>query len=60
VGFVPAQAPELTLLVLVEDPKTSRFGGLVAAPAFREIARRSLSLLGIWPKDAVRHVALSP
>lgn len=59
-GFVPAEAPELTLLVLVEDPKSSRFGGLIAAPVFREVARRSLSLLGIWPKEGVRHVAVAP
>lgn len=59
VGFVPAEAPELTLLVLVEDPKSSRYGGLIAAPVFREIAQRSLALLGIWPKEGVRRVALA-
>jgi len=60
VGFVPAEAPEITLLVLVEDPQSSRFGGLIAAPAFREIAQRSLSLLGVWPREGVRRVALAP
>jgi cell division protein FtsI (penicillin-binding protein 3) len=60
VGFVPAEAPELTLLVLVEDPRASRWGGLLAAPAFKEIAERSLPLLGIWPREGVRRVALAP
>jgi cell division protein FtsI (penicillin-binding protein 3) len=60
VGFVPAEAPELTLLVLVEDPQSSRYGGLIAAPTFREIAQRSLPLLGVWPKEGVRRVALAP
>jgi len=58
VGFVPAEAPEVTILVLVEDPKTSRFGGLTAAPVFREIARESLAALGVWPAEGPRRVAL--
>jgi cell division protein FtsI (penicillin-binding protein 3) len=58
VGFVPAEAPEVTILVLVEDPKTSRFGGLTAAPAFREIAKDSLAALGVWPAEGPRRVAL--
>ena len=58
VGFVPAEAPEVTILVLVEDPKTSHYGGLTAAPVFREIARQSLALLGVWPAQGVQHVAM--
>ncbi|MFI5400267.1 MAG: peptidoglycan D,D-transpeptidase FtsI family protein [SAR324 cluster bacterium] len=58
VGFVPAEAPEVTILVLVEDPKTSHSGGLTAAPVFREIAKGSLAALGVWPKEGVRRVAL--
>jgi len=59
VGFEPAEAPQLTLLELVEEPKSSRYGGLIAAPVFREIAQRSLPLLGIWPQEGVRRVALA-
>ena len=58
-GLIPAEAPELTILVAVEDPRRGRHGSVVAAPVFREIARRSLPLLGIWPKEGVRRVALS-
>lgn len=54
VGFVPADAPELTILVLVEEPARGRFGGVVAAPVFRNIAARALPLLGVWPRGKVK------
>ncbi|MBF0279261.1 MAG: penicillin-binding protein 2 [SAR324 cluster bacterium] len=46
IGMVPAENPELTILVVVESPQTSSYGGVVAAPIFREIAERSLFFLG--------------
>lgn len=55
VGFVPADDPELTILVMIERPKKGRYGGVVAAPVFSRIARRALPLLGVWPADKVRH-----
>jgi cell division protein FtsI (penicillin-binding protein 3) len=43
VGFVPADRPQLSLVVVLDDPKFSfQYGGQVAAPVFREIARRIL------------------
>ncbi len=50
VGFVPAYDPELTILVVVEEPAKGRYGGVVAAPVFRRIAARALPLLGVWPQ----------
>ena len=46
IGIVPAENPFLTILVLIESPKTSSVGGVVAAPIFREIAERSLIFYG--------------
>ncbi|MFB6247757.1 MAG: penicillin-binding transpeptidase domain-containing protein [Salinibacter sp.] len=40
VGFFPADDPKVTLLVIVGAPKTSIYGGAVAAPIFRRVARR--------------------
>lgn len=55
VGFVPVQNPKMTILVLVDEPKTSPYGGVVAAPAFRAIAEQSLRYLSVplevTPKD---------
>ncbi|MDR2574100.1 MAG: transpeptidase family protein [Desulfovibrio sp.] len=54
VGFFPAETPRYLILVMVDEPARAQFGGLVAAPAFREIAGRILSYAGIMqPADAV-------
>lgn len=52
VGFVPADRPEVLVLVLIDEPKRSIYGGQVAAPAFRAIATAALSALSIFPEDA--------
>ncbi len=50
VGFVPATRPRLVILVTVDEPSTI-WGGVVAAPAFQEIARFALQYLEV-PPDA--------
>ena len=37
VGFFPAQDPQVEVIVVVDSPRTSHFGGVVAAPAFEQI-----------------------
>jgi len=49
VGFIPADKPKLTILVVVDEPKTSQYGGVVAAPAFRGIAQNALAYLKVVP-----------
>jgi cell division protein FtsI (penicillin-binding protein 3) len=51
VGMVPASNPRLVVLVMVEKPRGSIFGGVVAAPAFAQIAKFDLRYLEI-PPDA--------
>jgi cell division protein FtsI/penicillin-binding protein 2 len=51
VGLVPARKPRLAILVMVDEPHGSIWGGAVAAPAFRDIARFSLQYLEV-PPDA--------
>ena len=53
VGIVPASAPRLVVLVSIDEPQGQIFGGLVAAPAFRDIARFALQYLGVPPDDPV-------
>ena len=50
VGFVPAEDPRMVLLVLLDEPEVSVYGGVVAAPLFRDIARGTLRHLGIVPQ----------
>jgi cell division protein FtsI/penicillin-binding protein 2 len=52
VGIVPASAPRLVVLVSVNEPQGQIFGGLVAAPAFRDIARFALQYMNVPPDDA--------
>jgi cell division protein FtsI/penicillin-binding protein 2 len=49
VGMVPANAPRLVVLVSVDEPQGEIFGGLVAAPAFQQIASFDLQYLGVPP-----------
>ena len=51
VGVVPASAPRLVVLVSIDEPKGAIWGGVVAAPAFQEIARYALQYLEIPPDD---------
>jgi cell division protein FtsI/penicillin-binding protein 2 len=51
VGIVPAKNPRLVILVTVDEPAASIWGGVVAAPAFQEIAGFDLQYLEI-PPDA--------
>ena len=51
VGLVPAKEPRLAILVAVDEPHGQIWGGVVAAPAFRDIARFALQYLEI-PPDA--------
>lgn len=50
IGFIPSDKPRLTILVVIDEPKTSPYGGIVAAPAFREIAQNALGYLKVVPK----------
>jgi cell division protein FtsI (penicillin-binding protein 3) len=49
VGLVPAKHPRLVILVTVDEPKGAIWGGVVAAPAFAEIAKFALQYLEIPP-----------
>jgi len=54
VGFVPAEQPKLAILVVVDEPKTSPYGGVVAAPAFSAIAKQSLCYLRVSPTQPLK------
>jgi len=55
IGIVPASRPRLVILVSVDEPRGAIFGGVVAAPAFSQIARFDLQYLdgGITPDAPV-------
>jgi cell division protein FtsI (penicillin-binding protein 3) len=47
IGFAPAEAPELAILVVINEPMNGHYGGIVAAPAFKRIAQEVLNYLNV-------------
>jgi len=49
VGMVPAKNPRVVVLVTVDEPHGAYYGGVVAAPAFAQIATFDLQYLEVPP-----------
>ncbi len=48
-GLVPADRPRLAILVVVDEPRPAYYGGVVAAPVFREVGERVIRYLDLEP-----------
>jgi cell division protein FtsI (penicillin-binding protein 3)/stage V sporulation protein D (sporulation-specific penicillin-binding protein) len=56
VGFMPADDPKFTLLVLLDDPTMKDgevFGGTVAAPVFAKMAEKAARYLDLRPTEEI-------
>ena len=51
IGLIPAEKPVLAISVIIDEPKGAIYGGVVAAPVFREIAAQSMRVLGYYPQQ---------
>ena len=51
VGFVPADAAKIAILVMIDEPKGVHWGGSVAAPVFKNIGRETLRYLNVPSND---------
>jgi cell division protein FtsI (penicillin-binding protein 3) len=63
VGFVPVENPQIAVVVVINEPQKAFYGGVVAAPTFRRIARQTLHCLRIMPEqvsELARHNATRP
>jgi cell division protein FtsI (penicillin-binding protein 3) len=49
VGFAPADDPKLLVEVVLQNPRSGHFGGLVAAPVFHNVMSFALQSLKIPP-----------
>jgi cell division protein FtsI (penicillin-binding protein 3) len=49
IGYAPARDPRLLVAVMVDEPRGSIYGGVVAAPAFEQIVSFALPYLRIPP-----------
>lgn len=57
-GYVPADRPRLVILVVIDEPRREHYGGMVAGPAFREIAEGTLRYLRVPPSLPARSVGV--
>jgi cell division protein FtsI (penicillin-binding protein 3) len=58
-GFVPAQDPQLSIIVVVDEPTASTYASAVSAPVFAELAQYALRQFRI-PPPAEPHVSTVP
>ena len=52
--MVPVSKPRFVVLVTVDEPHGAIFGGVVAAPAFEQIAKFDLQYLAVQPDGRSR------
>jgi cell division protein FtsI/penicillin-binding protein 2 len=60
IGFFPADAPEVCISVVLDEPHGSAsgyYGGQTAAPVFREIAEKVANYLNIRPEEGLHNLA---
>jgi len=49
IGFAPVEKPLLSMIVVLDDPSPSYYGGTVAAPVFKNVIEQSLLYMGYRP-----------
>ena len=49
-GYVPANRPKMVIVVIVDEPRGSSYGGVVAGPVFEEVGTYALHHLRINPQ----------
>jgi cell division protein FtsI (penicillin-binding protein 3) len=58
-GFVPADAPRLAMIIVIDEPLGEAWGGVVAAPVFRRVGEQVLTYLGVPRDDQVKIAMVS-
>ena len=59
VGFVPADAPRLAMIIVIDEPQGEAWGGVVAAPVFRRVGEQVLTYMGVPRDDQVKIAMLA-
>ena len=60
IGFAPLPQPKITVLVQIDEPKGSHYGGDVSAPFFKKIAQETLMQLKITPDQSLPLPKINP
>ncbi|MFC1883765.1 penicillin-binding protein [Thermodesulfobacteriota bacterium] len=59
-GFVPVVHPKLAIVIMIDEPKGNPYGGVVAAPVFKEVVKWSLNKMGVSPQVRVAANSTAP
>ena len=59
IGFAPADSPEVAIIVIIDEPQGQYYGGVVAAPVFRQIAQQTLNYLNVPPEAGTTKLRVS-
>jgi cell division protein FtsI (penicillin-binding protein 3) len=59
IGFTPVDKPEIAILVIIDEPRRKYYGGTVAAPVFKKIARQTLNYLNVPPDGGIHKLRVS-
>lgn len=52
-GYVPADNPQLAMIVVIDEPQGDAWGGAVAAPVFSRVGGQVLSYLGVSSNEPI-------
>lgn len=55
VGFLPVEHPRVVIVITVDEPHGSHFGGTVCAPAFKELGERTLVYMNLVQERRVKN-----
>ena len=58
-GFVPAENPRLAMIVVIDEPQGPAWGGVVAAPVFRQVAEQVLRYLEVTPSQETETITVA-
>ena len=53
-GFAPADDPKILVLLVIDHPQGTYYGGTIAAPVVKEILENTLPYLGIEKTEEIK------
>lgn len=57
VGYYPADNPHVAMIVMLDRPTSTIYGGATAAPIFRRIVQKTITMLNV--DESVRHAVVA-
>ncbi len=52
VGMLPVEEPRYLVLVMLDEPQKNQYGGVVAAPIFKNVAMHTMAYHGLLPENS--------